>query len=259
MLYEDAVDMEKIASLLGKKDDAAKYAALAEREKTAFNARFFDVANGFYDKGSQTAQAMPLALGIVPEEKRTAVLEQMIADIHAHEDHVTAGEVGFPYMVRVLMESGRSDVLLAMMRRTDAPSYGSQLAAGATALTEAWDANPRASQDHFMLGGGEEWFYRGLAGIDFDMSRKKDERITIRPAMVHGLDWAKGSYDSVLGKVSAEWRREEDDVRVMVSVPANATATVVLPVGSKSLDGARVVGDDFVIGAGMHRFVIRTK
>jgi alpha-L-rhamnosidase len=259
MLYEDAVDMEKIASLLGKKNDAAKYAALAEREKKAFNARFFDAANGFYDKGSQTAQAMPLALGIVPEASRGAVLEHMIADIHAHKDHVTTGEVGFPYMVRVLMESGRSDVLLAMMRRTDAPSYGSQLAAGATALTEAWDANPRASQDHFMLGGGEEWFYRGLAGIDFDMSRKKDERITIRPAMVAGLDWAKGSYDSVLGKVSTEWRREDDDVRVTVNVPANATATVVLRVGSKSLDGARLVGDDFLVGAGVHRFVVRTK
>ena len=68
-----------------------------------------------------------------------------------------------------------------------------------------------------------------------------------------------GSYDSVLGKVSTEWRREEDDVRVTVNVPANATATVVLPVGSKSLDGARLVGRDFVIGAGVHRFVVRTK
>ena len=202
---------------------------------------------------------MPLALGIVPEASRAAVLEHMIADIHAHEDHVTTGEVGFPYMVRVLMESGRSDVLLAMLRRTDPPSYGSMLAAGATALTEAWDANPRASQDHFMLGDGEEWFYRGLAGIDFDMSRRKDERITIRPAMVEGLDWVKGSYDSVLGKVSAEWRREDDDVRVTVNVPANATATVVLPVGSKSLDDARLVGRDFLIGAGAHRFVVRTK
>ena len=161
--------------------------------------------------------------------------------------------------MRVLMESGRSDVLLAVMRRTDPPSYGSMLAAGATALTEAWDANPRASQDHFMLGGAEEWFYRGLAGIDFDMSRKKDERITIRPALVDGLDSAKGSYNSVLGWVNTEWQRDEDDIRVTVNVPANATATVVLPGGSKSLDGARLVGNDFVVDAGVHRFVVRTK
>ncbi|WP_414648648.1 hypothetical protein [Edaphobacter sp.] len=74
------------------------------------------------------------------------------------------------------------------MSEGDPPSYGSQLEAGATALTEAWDANPHSSQDHFMLGGAEEWFYRGLGRIDFDLSRPaKDERITIRPAVVDGV------------------------------------------------------------------------
>ena len=65
MLYEDAVAMRKIASLLGKSDDAAKYAALASSEKAAFNAKYFDAEKGYYDQGSQTAQAMALALGIV--------------------------------------------------------------------------------------------------------------------------------------------------------------------------------------------------
>ncbi len=224
--------------------------------RRSFNARYFDSAKGFYDKGSQTAQAMPLALGIVPEANREAVLDHLIADIHAHGDHVTAGEIGFPYLVRALMENGRSDVLLAMLRRTDPPSYGSQLAKGATALTEAWDANPNASQDHFMLGDAEEWFYRGLAGIDFDMSRKQEERIMIRPALVEGLDWVKGSYDSVLGKVSTEWRRQGGVVTVTVEVPARGVATVVLPAGASSQDGAKRVGRDFVVGPGTHRFLV---
>jgi hypothetical protein len=86
---------------------------------------------------------MPLALGIVPEEHRAAVLQRVIDDIHAHQDHVTTGEVGYPYMVRLLQEEGRGDVLLAMLLRRDAPSYGSQIEKGATTLTEAWDANPR--------------------------------------------------------------------------------------------------------------------
>ena len=210
MLYEDATAMEKIAGLLGHTGDAAKYAALAETTKTAFNARFFDAAQGFYDKGSQTAQAMPLALGIVPKANEAGVLQKLIDDIHAHEDHITTGEVGFPYLLRTLMEHGRSDVVMALMMRKDAPSYGSQLAAGATALTEAWDGNPRHSQDHFMLGGGEEWFYRGLSGIDIDMSRAKAaERITIHPQVVDGVDWVKTSYRSVLGMVTVEWRREK--------------------------------------------------
>ena len=261
MLYEDAVAMQKIATLLNHSDDAASYAALAEREKDAFNRRFWDAQAGYYDKGSQTANAMPLALGIVPQDKRAAVLEHVIADIHAHDDHVTTGEVGYPYMLRALMESGHNDLVLAMMLRKDPPSYGSQLATGATSLTEAWDANPKSSQDHFMLGGAEEWFYRGLGGIDFDMSRSADERITIRPAVLDGLDWVKCGYDSKLGKVESDWKRVGDEVRFEVTVPPGALAKVVLPAGSRMVEASGKVGGvqegqiGFEVGEGTWHFV----
>jgi hypothetical protein len=230
MLYEDAVAMSRIAALLGHADDAALYAALAEREKDAFNQQFWDADKGWYDRGSQTANAMPLALGVVPEERRAKVLERVVVDIEEHEYHITTGEVGYPYMLRALMEGGRNDVVMAMMLRKDPPSYGSQLAAGATSLTEAWDANPRSSQDHFMLGGAEEWFYRGLGGIDFDMSREKDERITIRPRMVDGLSSVTCSYDSVLGKITSAWQQGDGSTSIDVAIPPGATATLILPV-----------------------------
>ena len=81
-----------------------------------------------------------------------------------------------------------------------------------------------------MLGGAEEWFYRGLGGIDLDMSRSKDERITIRPAMVDGVGWVKCSYDSKLGKIRSEWRKEDGTTSIDVEIPAGATATLILPV-----------------------------
>ncbi|QHN02996.1 Bacterial alpha-L-rhamnosidase [Granulicella sp. WH15] len=230
MLYEDAVVMRKIASLLGHNEDAAAYTALSERTKAAFNRRFWDDKAGFYDKGSQAANAMPLALGVVPEERRAQVLAHIVADIHAHDDHVTTGEVSYPYLLRALMAAGRGDLLLTMTLRKDAPSYGSQLAAGATALTEAWDANPHASQDHFMLGAVEEWFYRGLGGIDIDMSRPDPaERITIRPDMVAGLNWINSSYKSTVGKIASSWKREGGITRMEVTIPTGVEATVVVP------------------------------
>jgi alpha-L-rhamnosidase len=229
MLYEDAMAMSKIAALLGHADDAVMYAALARREADAFNRKFWDTEKGWYDTGSQTANAMPLALGIVPEERRAGVLAQVLADIEAHDDHITTGEVGYPYLLRALMKAGRNDVVLAMMLRKDPPSYGSQLAAGATSLTEAWDSK-HGSQDHFMLGGAEEWFYRALGGIDFDMSRGADERITIRPALLDGVEWVKCSYDSVLGKITSAWRREGGATSIDVAIPPGATATLMLPV-----------------------------
>lgn len=228
MLYEDAVAMGKIAALLGHTGDAAAYVKLAEHEKDAFSAKYWDAEKGWYDSGSQTANAMPLALGIVPAERRAGVLQHIVEDIHAHDDHITTGEVGYPYLLRVLMEAGRNDVVMAMMQRKEAPSYGSMLAAGATSLTEGWDGSH--SQDHFMLGGAEEWFYRGLGGIDFDMSRSADERITVRPALVAGLGSVKCSFDSVLGEITTAWRHEGGATLIDVAIPPGATATIILPV-----------------------------
>jgi len=230
MLYEDTMAMGKIAALLGHAEDAATYKELAQREADAFNGKFWDAAKGYYDTGSQTANAMPLALGIVPDARKAAVLAHVVADIHAHDDHITTGEVGYPYLLRALMEGGENDLVVAMLLRKDPPSYGSQLAAGATSLTEAWDANPHSSQDHFMLGGAEEWFYRALGGIDFDMARSEDERITIRPAMVDGVTWVKCGYKSVLGKIESDWRQEGGTTSIDVAIPPGATATLILPV-----------------------------
>lgn len=231
MLYEDAATMAKIAKLLDKPVDAERYTALAAKVGAAFNARFWNASTGQYDRGSQTANAMPLALGLVPPGQQAEVLQHIVNDIHTHADHVTTGEVGYPYMLRALMTANRSDVVMSMMMRKDPPSYGSQLAAGATSLTEAWDANPHSSQDHFMLGGAEEWFYRGLGGIDFDLSRSsRDQRITIRPAIVEGVDRVNCSYHSQLGKIESEWKKADGKVTMNITIPAGATATVIVPV-----------------------------
>jgi alpha-L-rhamnosidase len=253
MLYEDAVVMQRIARLLGRADDAAKYQALVDHEKVAFNRRFWDDKAGYYDRGSQTANAMPLALDIAPAEQRSHVIEHILSDIHAHHDHITTGEVGYPYMMRALLNAGRSDVLLAMMLRTDPPSYASQLARGATTLTEAWDANPRNSQDHFMLGDEEEWFYRGLGGIDIDFSREVDsERITIRPRIVSGLSWVRSTFQSRKGKIESAWESKGGETKMIVSIPIGAEATVYVPVIDKGdvLEGAvpaeRAVGVTFL-------------
>ncbi len=102
MLYEDAVAMQHTANLLGHADDAEQYAALAARTAAAFQRKFWDPAKHWYDRGSQTANAMPLALGVVPPKQSAEVLAHIVADIHAHGDHVTAGEVGYPYLLRAL-------------------------------------------------------------------------------------------------------------------------------------------------------------
>jgi alpha-L-rhamnosidase len=240
--YEDLVALAKIAALLGHPDDSASYKARADRERELFNNALFHPETAQYDRGSQTANAIPLALGLVPPEQAQAVLEHLVADIHAHADHVTAGDVGFHYVVRALTEYRRSDVLAAMFSRTDSPSYGYQLAQGATTLTEAWDANPNSSQNHFMLGHGEEWFYRGLAGLTLDMARGTDEAISLRPSLLSGIAHASATHRTPMGEVSLAWKRDGDSAAVDIVIPAGARAHLLLPVAQDWLEGTMSAG-----------------
>ncbi len=175
---------------------------------------------------------MPLVVGLVPAGESMHVLEALVSDIRAHQNHVTAGDIGFHYVVDALLDGGRSDVLYDMLERTDTPSYGYQLSQGATALTEAWDANPHSSQDHFMLGHAEEWFYRGLGGINVDFSAPAPRQLILRPQIVGRLASVHTRYVSAWGPIESNWTRGAAQTEYEITIPANATATILLSTAS---------------------------
>ncbi|MGA3129816.1 MAG: family 78 glycoside hydrolase catalytic domain [Terracidiphilus sp.] len=237
--YQDLKSLEQTAAVLGRDEDSEAYAKQAALVRALFNAKFFDAAQHRYDKGSQTAQAMPLALGMVPEDERTAVLDALVKDIRSHQNHTTSGEVGFHYEVEALLAGGRSDVLLDMLERTDAPSYGYILAQDATSLTEAWDGGH--SQDHFMLGSAEEWFYRGLGGLNLNLQRQGASRLILHPVVVGNIAWARARYRSAIGEIESEWHRGAAATVYRFTVPPNANAKIQIDsdaVGMVTVNGA---------------------
>jgi hypothetical protein len=250
--YQDLRVLEKATALLGLSSDSENYRRQAESVRKPFNERFLNAAAHRYDKGSQTAQAMPLVLGLVPDNERKAVLDALVKDIRAHGNHVTAGDVGYHYVVDALLDGGRSDVLLDMLERTDTPSYGYQLAQGATSLTEAWDANPESSQDHFMLGDAEEWFYRGLGGIEINQSAQGAERLVLRPWVMPHAGWVRTRYESALGPIESDWKRGTQETEYDFTIPVNTSASIVLETASPAsatLDGTPLSKAGDVIAA----------
>jgi hypothetical protein len=227
--YQDLATLSQIAQLLNKPAEAQSFQKEADEVRSAMNRHLLRSDTGLYDRGSQTASAMALVLGIIPDNLKATVINRLVENIREHGNHVTTGDIGFHYEVRALTNGGRSDVMNDLLSRTDSPSYGYQLAKGATTLTEAWDTNQDSSQNHFMLGHAEEWFYRGLAGIDFDLSRPVSSRIVIRPSLVAGTRSAFARYDSVLGRIVSQWSRNATDVTLDITIPPGSSATIYLP------------------------------
>ena len=227
--YQDLTVLKDAAELLGKADESRQFEEQARAVRDAFNRKFFSADKNQYDRNSQTANAMPLVLGLVPEEHRAAVLDGLVAEIRAGGNRVTAGDVGFHYLVRALSEGGQGDVLCDMLTRADGPGYAYQLKKGATSLTEAWDTNPGSSQNHCMLGHIEEWFYRGLGGIACDPSGPGFKKIVVKPQIAGDLGGAQVTYESPYGRIDSAWKREGGVLTMNVTIPQNTTATVNVP------------------------------
>lgn len=233
--YYDLTIMTQVAKLLNKSSDEKAFTQLATAVKKSFNRHFFDKQKLQYDSASQTANAMALYMNLVEPQYKKAVVEALIKDIRSRNNALTAGDVGYRYVLRALENAGRSDVIFEMNNRDDVPGYGYQLKHGATALTESWQAYPSVSNNHFMLGHLMEWFYAGLAGIKQLNGSVAYKEIEIKPGPVGDITTAKASYHSPYGLIVSDWKKQENFFELKVEIPVNTFATVYLPADRSSV------------------------
>jgi hypothetical protein len=196
--------------------------------KTSFNNKFFNYQTGIIATGSQTSMAMPWSVGLVDPKYRGIVIDNLEDSIRANGNALTAGDVGFHYLVDALTKGGKSQLLYEMNNRNDVPGYGFQLSKGATALTESWPALENVSNNHLMLGHLMEWFYSGLAGIGQSENSVAYKEITIKPTLIAGLSHASASYESSYGQIKCNWNRSDNSVTYIVEIPVNTTALITL-------------------------------
>ena len=178
------------------------------------------------------ANAIPLVMGLCEPPTAPPCWTPSCATCARTATRSPPGDVGYRYLLRALADGGRSDVIFDMNNQSDKPGYGYQLKNGATSLTEAWDARRSSSQNHFMLGQIQEWFYHDLAGIGCDPAGPGFKKIIIHPQPVGDVTWAKASYDSIRGKITSDWQRAGGKFTLRITIPANTTATVFIPAAS---------------------------
>jgi alpha-L-rhamnosidase len=114
--------------------------------------------------------------------------------------------------------------------QTTYPSYGYWINNGSTTLLEEWSGEN--SHNHQMFGSITEYFYKFLAGIQSPMEGNTTlgyKTIHIEPHVLQQLNYVNASLETVAGRVSSQWKKENDVFIHDVTIPANASATVVLP------------------------------
>lgn len=223
-LYVDARIVAKAAKLLGNEPAAAKYSAVADATKVAFDRAYLEPSS--IDRLSQTALSMALYFGLADGDKEQRVLAALVANIE-RQGHLDTGILGAKFVLRTLSEHGRTDLAYRLVASKEQPGWGWWIGQGATTLWEDWKGE--SSLNHIMFGDVSNWFYQWIAGIGLDRHSQAFHHFLIRPQPVGDLTWAKATEDGPYGRIVSSWRRQGTRFHLDVVVPPNSSATVTLP------------------------------
>lgn len=229
--YADVQILSKAAKLFGNQQDYNKYTALASKIKNAINHKYLNKETGIYGEGLQTELSMPLFWDVVPNELIEKVAKNLADRVSTDNFHLDVGLLGTKSILNALSENGYADIAYKVAAQEDYPSWGWWIKNGATTLYENWNIESASdiSMNHIMFGEIGAWLYKGLGGIKPDPEKPGFKNVLIEPHFVPGLDSFEASHIGPYGEIKTAWKRKGKKVVLTVTLPANSTATLVLP------------------------------
>ncbi len=266
--YYSTTLISKIAEILGKDSDVAKWNKLSEDVREAFVGEYV-TPNGRLMSNTQTAYLLAVKFEILSDSQSEVAKRSLIQDV-SRTKHLTTGFVGTPLLCNTLTDLGRDDLAFMLMMRKEFPSWLYPVTMGATTIWERWDAilpngafngGSMNSFNHYSYGAIGEWMYSHVAGIkrcDESLAYKK---FLLAPHVGGGLTSARAEHESLYGRISSDWKIEDGNFIYNIEIPANTTAKVILPNGVSSqvdIDAdvdMKQEGDNVIInlGSGLYK------
>lgn len=223
--------LSEISRILGKDNEGQAMNEWDKRIATSFNKEFFDEKSMTYhgDKPTgyrQSANVVPLEYGLVPNEMQAAVLDHLIRDIQSKGNRLGTGFIGTSALMDYLPgQNPELAYILATQKKY--PGWGYMVEQGANSMWESWDGYDSRNHIPFCLISG--YFYKFLAGIQYDFMEPGFKHIIINPSIVGDLAYVSAYHDSMYGRIKSNWKREDGKLTMNISIPVNTTATIHVP------------------------------
>ena len=227
--------VKKTAEVLGKDEEAKKYADLYETTLDAFQREYY-TETGRIVSETQTGAIISLYFNLAREKDRKRILNTLLTNIGNHKNHLATGFVGTPYICHTLSENGAHEMAATLFMKEDYPSWLYAVNMGATTIWERWnsikpdgtfDESGMNSLNHYAYGSVGDWMYRKVAGLS--QLEPGYKRFQVKPMFVKGIEEWGTEFESVYGKIVANTSCKAGKIHVHVEVPANTTAVIVLP------------------------------
>lgn len=223
------------AEVLGKHEDAGYYTQLYKDIKYIFQQTYVD-GNGRILGDTQSGYALALLFDLLTDAQAVQAAQHLVDNIHAFGWRPTTGLIGTLPLMLALSKIGRNDVAYRLLHNERFPGWNFSIKNGATTIWERWDSwTPEMgfgdasmnSFNHFSLGAVYQWMVETIGGIRKEGSAYK--RLLIAPEPGGNITSAHVTYDSIHGLIETAWQVDGSHLDLMVQIPANTTATIILP------------------------------
>ncbi len=245
-------EMAETARLLGRDQDGAEFAALAERVSAAFR-REYVTETGRVSGETVTGYALAIAFGILDEDQRSHAGDLLARLVAKAGYRISTGFAGTPLVTDALSSTGHLNEAYLLLMETGCPSFLYPVTMGATTIWERWDSvrpdgtvNPSGmtSLNHYALGAVVDWMHRTIGGLT--ALEPGYTRIRIAPLIGGGLTSAELRHLVSTGEVLVSWELQQQTMTVAVKVPDGTVAEVLLPLHPDA--------ERHEIGPGAHRW-----
>jgi alpha-L-rhamnosidase len=277
--YFHCVDtLSKIADVLEKKEDAIRYRKLAADIKRAFNRKFYDSEMNCYrgenrqiKEYRQSADAVPLYMGLVPVEKHQSIIGNLLENLSQRKERLNTGYLGTKALMEVLPAYGQGETTYRVASQTAFPGWGYFINnLNTTTIPEKWTAGN--SQNHLSYVSVGAYYYRWLGGLQPYPEKPGFRHFFLRPTFVKDLDFVRVKYQSPSGLIRSSWTRGDGTLKWEIVIPPNTTASVIIPASVEKITesnspaeqakGVKLIKDEkenektseFLVGSGFYNF-----
>ncbi|KAK6206896.1 bacterial alpha-L-rhamnosidase domain protein [Colletotrichum tabaci] len=230
----------KVAAVLSKTDDAARYREEAEAARKEFQDEYVS-ANGRLTSDSQTAYALAISFDLLQPTQLKRAGNRLAEIVRRNGFKIGTGFAGTPFICEALTHTGHSDVAYSMLLNQKCPSWLYPVTMGATTVWERWDSmlpdgtiNPgdMTSFNHYAFGAVAKFLVERLAGLQRLEPGWKRSRA--QPVLGAEFMHASAEHLTPYGRVSCAWKLCSEasgpqQLKVDVTVPPLTEMEVVLP------------------------------
>ena len=234
-----AAHVSQAAELLGKPEDAAKFAELAKKTNEAYRSVFFDEQMNMKKKSFQTAYVLPLKFNMFSKEDAAKAVENLAKLVESNAYCIGTGFPGTPYILFALADNGRPDVAYKMLLNDKSPSWLFEIKMGGTTIWERFDAvkedgtgnggeddgtGGMISFNHYASGAVGDFLYSRVLGIDAIEAGYK--KFAFAPVFGEGIDYAKGHTLTPYGEIKASWKKSGGVYSYSIDVPVSTVCVL---------------------------------